>query len=318
MATHLKALMKYLFTLRAETSNHTGVHHAAESVILEQDGTGGILCTTGIEGKHCQTSLATGHIPHSRDCQSDHPQILASLCQLIDSSNLDHDEEELRRRNLITPPNQDSTSTEPPRTRDPPKITSKSSTHDIITLTELPDPSSTHSGETVHITAHPPVITSFITVASSSTSADSSSASNSSIPQGADPNYSVDLSTGSKVSIAIGCVFLCGVLWITLRCCFKHRGKWNHEEDPKSSQYTGLISRIPEKKGSPINEIDGRVTVHPPGPVDGICELDGDPVDAPYPKISEAPKFPATGTRENNIKGKAPMVNTNMDEHLMR
>ncbi|KAK1140697.1 hypothetical protein N8T08_010010 [Aspergillus melleus] len=248
-----------------------------------------------IQNEHCKQ-----HTLDPSACQLDAPQVLTSLCQFIDASDVNPDKGELQRRDLKSPPTDDPTSEEPTRTRAPPKITNASPTHKILTLTELTDvPSTRSTTETVPTTTtNSPIPTTFNTLASSSTSMESSTTviSASPLPSLTTP-VALNLSTGSIVGIAIGAALLCGVLWLVIRCCFKHGGKLDAAKDGLHTETLVPLEfvAVPEKYGNTVSELDSRVAANPPRPVqEGIHELGGEPVVAPRSEDTETPKIVAT------------------------
>ncbi|KAI9035048.1 uncharacterized protein KD926_004687 [Aspergillus affinis] len=320
-----KAFMKDMFSVRAIDPTKSRVLHDARSIISEQVLTGIVPCMLNcldLEGweydrlcaeledldaksfiHQCfdiQNERCERHEFNSSACHLDPPQLLANLCQLIDTSGMNPDEGELHRRDLKSPPTDDPTSKEPTRTRAPPKITSASPTRKILTLTELTDvPSTLSTTDSPPTTANSLIPTTFITSSSSSTSIDSdlnsTSASTTPSPSGTTP-VSLNLSTGSIVGIAIGAALLCGVLWLGIRCCFKHGQKLDAAKDDLHSERLIPLefATVPEKYGNTISEIDSRVTANPPRPVrEDVYELGGEPVVAPRPD-EETPKIVAT------------------------
>ncbi|PLB53639.1 hypothetical protein P170DRAFT_504586 [Aspergillus steynii IBT 23096] len=237
-------------------------------------------------------------------------QTLVSLCQLVDTSSLSLDENRLYRRDLITPPTDTPTGKGHTRTRAPPKITSASPTHKITTLTELTNPPTTSPSASSQKTTNGPLPTSLITSASPSTLTESSPTptSSSALPQATQsPKSSTSLSPGAIAGIAIGGVLLCVILLIALRCCVIRRRRALHQQgNENKAKPLPLITspEIPEKHGNSINEIDGRVTAYPPGPIhDAIFELGGDPVVESRSEISDTPKFSVIETEGNKRRG---------------
>lgn len=269
-----------------------------------------ILQCSDLENDQCKPHQKR-HSLDSSDDVSDPSQAFVNLCQLIDDLKLSPDENELYRRNLITPPTNEPTGKEHTQTHAPPKITSNSPTHRIMTLTEILPPN-TRSNAHLHTATDAPLPTSFITSASSPTSQESGSTSTSSSPLPQEtpaPESSASLSTGAIVGIVLGSVFSCLILWLVIKYCIIAKGKSSTAPNTESKEKPAFLVPepvVPEKHGNSVSEIDGRVTAYPPGPVqEAIFELSGEPVVVSHTGTSDMPKYSVTKTEETSRKEKS-------------